>query len=182
MSYKCPICGGDLFEPKEIRVKKVTETAIVPSQGSDGAAGFDLCIDSAEEIRIPPHSAVLVALVARGCEMGTLALKKEIKRLEVELSEAIRKNGNLLSANIKYEDRVKQLNADLLAEKEKYAALLEKYIAMMEKAANLYHPGDEVLTIFDEIGSMLLAWYAANYYDANLNECFERIKKKHTEV
>lgn len=114
--------------------------------------------------------------------MTKRALKKEIKRLEVELSEAIRKNGNLLSANIKYEDRVKQLNADLTAEKEKYAALLEKYIAMMEKAANLYNPGDEVLTIFDEIGSMLLAWYAANYYDANLNECFERIKKKHTEV
>ena len=114
--------------------------------------------------------------------MGTLALKKEIERLEAELSEAIRKNGNLLSANIKYEDRVKQLNADLLAEKEKYASLLEKYIAMMEKAANLYNPGDEVLTIFCEIESMLLAWYAANYYDANLNECFERIKKKHTEV
>ena len=58
--YKCPVCGGDLFEPKEIRVKKVTETAIVPSQGSDGAAGFDLCIDSAEEIRIPPHGTVMV--------------------------------------------------------------------------------------------------------------------------
>ena len=57
---KCPICGGDLFEPKEIRVKKVTETAIVPSQGSDGAAGFDLCIDSADEIRIPPHETVMV--------------------------------------------------------------------------------------------------------------------------
>ena len=78
------------------------------------------------------RSAVLAVLVARGCDVNKRALKKENERLEAELSEAIRKNGNLLSANIKYEDRVKQLNADLLAEKEKYASLLEKYIAMME--------------------------------------------------
>lgn len=114
--------------------------------------------------------------------MGTLALKKEIERLEAELSEAYHKINDLHYVRVKDADEIKQLNADLLAEKEKYASLLEKYIAMMEKAANLYHPGDEVLTIFDEIGSMLLAWYVANYYDASLAECFERIKKKHTEV
>ena len=114
--------------------------------------------------------------------MGTLALKKENERMEAELSEANRKIGDLHFVKLKYEDEIKQLRTDFAAEKEKYAALLEKYIAMMEKAANLYHPGDEVLTIFDEIGSMLLAWYAANYYDASLAECFERIKKKHTEV
>ena len=59
---KCPVCGGELFchEPLEIRVKKMTDTAIVPEQCSDGAAGFDLCIDSAEPISIPPHSTVMV--------------------------------------------------------------------------------------------------------------------------
>ena len=114
--------------------------------------------------------------------MGTLALKKEIERLEAERLEASRTISNLHYVRVKDADEIKSLRADLLAEKEKYAALLEKYIAMMEKAANLYHPGDEVLTIFCEIESMLLAWYTANYYDAKLAECFERIKKKHTEV
>ena len=114
--------------------------------------------------------------------MNKRALKEENERLEAELSEAIRKISDLHYVRVKDADEIKQLRTDLLAEKEKYAALLEKYIAMMEKAANLYHPGDEVLTIFCEIEGMLLAWYAANYYDANLNECFERIKKKHTEV
>ena len=114
--------------------------------------------------------------------METLALKKEIERLEAELSEAYHKINDLHYVRVKDADEIKQLRTDLLAEKKKYASLLEKYIAMMEKAANLYHPGDEVLTIFCEIESMLLAWYTANYYDANLNECFEKIKKKHTEV
>lgn len=47
-------------EPDAIKIKRVTETAIIPEQCSDGAAGFDLCIDSAEAITIPPHSTVMV--------------------------------------------------------------------------------------------------------------------------
>lgn len=123
-----------------------------------------------------------MALVARGCDMNKRALKEENERLEAELSEACHKINDLHYVRVNDADEIKCLRADLLAEKEKYAALLEKHIAMMEKAANLYHPGDEVLTIFCEIESMLLAWYVANYYDAQLAECFERIKKKHTEV
>lgn len=114
--------------------------------------------------------------------MGTLALKKEIERLEAQYVEACRRISDLHLARHTDEEELNQLRTDLLAEKEKNAELLEKYIAMMEKAANLYHPSDEVLTIFSEIESMLLAWYTANYYDAKLAECFERIKKKHTEV
>lgn len=43
-----------------IKIKRVTDTAIIPERCSDGAAGFDLCIDSAETIVIPPHSTVMV--------------------------------------------------------------------------------------------------------------------------
>ena len=64
--------------------------------------------------------------------MGTLALKKENERLEAELSEANRKIGDLHFVRVRDADEIKQLRTDLLAEKEKYAALLEKYIAMME--------------------------------------------------
>ena len=123
----------------------------------------------------------MAALVARGCEMGTLALKKEIKRLEVELSEAIRKNGNLLSANIKYEDRVKQLNADLTAEKEKYSALLEKYIDMMEKTSRINEPAPDemIVLLLDEVGGLILKWQVDNAYDQQLDIGFAKIKEKY---
>lgn len=65
--------------------------------------------------------------------METLALKKEIERLEAELSEAYHKINDLHYVRVKDADEIKSLRADLLAEKEKYAALLEKYIAMMEE-------------------------------------------------
>ena len=113
--------------------------------------------------------------------MGTLALKKEIKRLEVELSEAIRKNGNLLSANIKYEDRVKQLNADLTAEKEKYSALLEKYIDMMEKTSRINEPAPDemIVLLLDEVGGLILKWQVDNAYDQQLDIGFAKIKEKY---
>lgn len=68
--------------------------------------------------------------------MGTLALKKEIKRLETAFLEAQRKNADLLYATHKDGVEIKRLHDDLAAEKEKYAALLEKYIAMMETKVN----------------------------------------------
>lgn len=43
-----------------VKIKRITETAIMPKQGSIGAAGFDLCIDSSEAVVIPPHSTVMV--------------------------------------------------------------------------------------------------------------------------
>ena len=119
--------------------------------------------------------------VARGCDVNKRALKEENERLEAELSEAIRKNGNLLSANIKYEDRVKQLNADLLAEKEKYAALLEKYIAMMEKTTRINEPApdEKVVLLLDEVGGLILKWQVDNAYDQQLDSGFAKIKEKY---
>lgn len=43
-----------------IKIKKLTPTAIAPKRQTDGAAGYDLYIDSAEPIKIPPHSTVMV--------------------------------------------------------------------------------------------------------------------------
>ena len=43
-----------------IKIKKLTPTAITPKRQTDGAAGYDLYIDSAEPIEIPPHSTVMV--------------------------------------------------------------------------------------------------------------------------
>jgi dUTP pyrophosphatase len=43
-----------------VRVKRTTETAIIPERKSIGAAGFDLCIDSDTPIVVPPHSTVMV--------------------------------------------------------------------------------------------------------------------------
>lgn len=47
-------------EPDTIKVKRVTPTAILPKRLSIGAAGYDLYIDSADPVLIPPHSTVVV--------------------------------------------------------------------------------------------------------------------------
>lgn len=39
----------------EVKIKKVTETAIMPTKGSDGSAGFDLYVDSDTDIMVHPH-------------------------------------------------------------------------------------------------------------------------------
>ena len=64
--------------------------------------------------------------------MKKRALKKENERLRGELLKASRTISDLHYVRVKDADEIKSLRADLLAEKEKYAALLEKYIAMME--------------------------------------------------
>ena len=64
--------------------------------------------------------------------MGNRKLKQENERLEKALTEAYRKNSDLHFVSRKYEDEITRLHDDLAAEKEKYAALLEKHIAMME--------------------------------------------------
>ena len=48
------------YEAEKIKVKRTTETAIVPKRQSIGAAGYDLHIDSVDAISIPPHSTVMV--------------------------------------------------------------------------------------------------------------------------
>lgn len=113
--------------------------------------------------------------------MGTLALKKEIKRLEVELSEAYHKINDLHVVRFKYEDEIKQLRTDLTAEKEKYASLLEKYIAMMEKTTRINEPApdEKVVLLLDEVGGLILKWQVDNAYDQQLDSGFAKIKEKY---
>ena len=46
--------------PDTIKVKRVTETAVVPERKSIGAAGFDLCADITESVVIRPGETVLI--------------------------------------------------------------------------------------------------------------------------
>lgn len=43
-----------------MRIKKLSETAILPVRGSEQAAGYDLFADSKEAIEIQPHETVKV--------------------------------------------------------------------------------------------------------------------------
>ena len=47
-------------EPSLIKVKKVTETAILPQRQSIGAAGYDLYADTDNQITIRPHETVMI--------------------------------------------------------------------------------------------------------------------------
>lgn len=53
--------GQFLKDNEIIKIKRVTDTAVVPERQSLGAAGFDLCVDSNTEIKIPPHGTVMVS-------------------------------------------------------------------------------------------------------------------------
>ena len=44
----------------KIRVKKVSETAVLPTHGSPYAAGYDLYADVAEDTVIKPHQTVMI--------------------------------------------------------------------------------------------------------------------------
>lgn len=44
----------------EINIKKLTDTATLPSRGSEYAAGYDLYADVQEELVIKPHTTVKV--------------------------------------------------------------------------------------------------------------------------
>ena len=44
----------------EMKIKKLTETAIVPTKGTDGSAGFDLYVDSDKVVTIEPHTTVML--------------------------------------------------------------------------------------------------------------------------
>lgn len=47
-------------EPNSIKVKRITETAIIPEQKTIGAAGFDLYADISEAIHIKPHETQMI--------------------------------------------------------------------------------------------------------------------------
>lgn len=72
-----------------LHVKRLTETAKLPTLGSSGAAGFDLYAD--EDITIPPHNTtvtvktgIAVAIDAGKCGQiwprSGMAAKKEVSR------------------------------------------------------------------------------------------------------
>ena len=113
--------------------------------------------------------------------MGTLALKKEIERLEADLSEAYKKINDLHFVSRKYEDEIKRLHDNLAAEREKYAALLEKYIDMMEKTTRINEPApdEKVVLLLDEVGGLILKWQVDNAYDQQLDSGFAKIKEKY---
>ena len=41
-----------------VKYKKLTDTAMVPTKGSDGAAGFDLYADTNTDIEVQPHETI----------------------------------------------------------------------------------------------------------------------------
>ena len=43
-----------------IKIKRVTSTAILPESKTNGAAGFDLCVDTDKIIEVPPHKTVML--------------------------------------------------------------------------------------------------------------------------
>lgn len=55
--------GRNMFERngKKIKIKRVTETAILPERKTDGSVGYDLCVDSDKPIEIQPHNSVIVS-------------------------------------------------------------------------------------------------------------------------
>ncbi len=48
------------MENKEMKIKRLTETAKIPTRGSEYAAGYDLYADVKEEIIIQPHETVKI--------------------------------------------------------------------------------------------------------------------------
>ena len=43
-----------------IKVKRVSQSAVLPTRGSDAAAGYDLYADIPEELTVAPHTTVMV--------------------------------------------------------------------------------------------------------------------------
>lgn len=44
----------------KIKVKKFSDTAVLPQKQSKGAAGYDLCADISEAVSIMPHGTVVI--------------------------------------------------------------------------------------------------------------------------
>lgn len=52
--------GRYMKNNNKIKIKKVTETAIIPQKSTRGAAGYDLFVDTEKEIEIKPHETVML--------------------------------------------------------------------------------------------------------------------------
>ena len=51
----------DMFIPKvHILIKRLTDTAKIPTQGSEYAAGYDLYVDCKDEVLIRPHTTMFL--------------------------------------------------------------------------------------------------------------------------
>lgn len=50
----------DYFNEKKINVKRLNDLAIIPTRGSNQAAGYDLYAATEYDIEIPPHSTVKI--------------------------------------------------------------------------------------------------------------------------
>ena len=55
------LSGSSRKTDMEIKVKKLSSTAKLPTRGSSYAAGYDLYADIAEPVEIPPHQTVMVS-------------------------------------------------------------------------------------------------------------------------
>lgn len=43
-----------------MRVRKLTETAVLPTRSTEGSAGYDLYVDIDKEVVIPPHNTAML--------------------------------------------------------------------------------------------------------------------------
>lgn len=59
LNPRCRNANGT-FSSDKIQIKRVTETAILPTLGTDGSVGYDLRVDSDEPITINPHETVKI--------------------------------------------------------------------------------------------------------------------------
>ena len=50
----------DYFNEKKINVKRLNDLAVIPTRGSNQAAGYDLYAATEYDIEIPPHSTVKI--------------------------------------------------------------------------------------------------------------------------
>ena len=62
----------------KIKIKRLTDTAVIPSRGSSKAAGYDLSADISEQIGIAPHTTVMISTglaveIPDGCFGGIFA-------------------------------------------------------------------------------------------------------------
>lgn len=64
-------------------------------------------------------------------------MQARIEELEKKSRDAMDKTAYLYKDNYEKTVRVKELKEEILAEKEKYAALLERHISMMERMTGL---------------------------------------------
>lgn len=43
-----------------VKIKKMSDTAIIPEKATEGSAGYDIYVDSDKPIEIPPHETIMI--------------------------------------------------------------------------------------------------------------------------